>query len=32
MSAPQIDQLQKQYIHKRLLEQYKLGRLSLFYM
>ena len=32
MSAPQIDQLQKQYIHKRLLEQYNLGRLSLFYM
>lgn len=32
MSGPQIDQLQKQYIHKRLLEQYRLPRLSLFYM
>jgi hypothetical protein len=32
MSAPQIDQLQKQYIHKRLLEQYHVPRLSLFYM
>jgi hypothetical protein len=32
MSAPQIDQLQKQYIHKRLLEKYGLPRLSLFYM
>jgi hypothetical protein len=32
MSALQIDQLQKQYIHKRLLEKYKLPRLSLFYM
>ena len=32
MSAPQIDQLQKQYIHKRLLEQYRVPRLSLFYM
>jgi hypothetical protein len=32
MSAPQIDQLQKQYIHKRLLEKYNLPRLSLFYM
>ena len=26
MSAPQIDQLQKQYIHKRLLEQYHWDR------
>jgi hypothetical protein len=32
MSAAQIDQLQKQYIHKRLLEKYGLPRLSLFYM
>ena len=32
MSAPQIEQLQKQYIHKRLLEQYGVPRLSLFYM
>jgi hypothetical protein len=32
MSAPQIAQLQKQYIHKRLLEQHRVPRLSLFYM
>jgi len=32
MSAAQIDQLQKQYAHKRLLEKYRLPRLSLFYM
>ena len=32
MSAPQIDQLHKQYVHKRLLERYHLPRLSLFYM
>ena len=32
MTAPQIDQLHKQYIHKRLLEQYRVPRLSLFYM
>ena len=32
MAAPQIEQLQKQYVLKRLLEQYKLPRLSLFYM
>lgn len=32
MSGPQIDQLQKQYVHKRLLEKYNLPRLSLFYM
>ncbi len=32
MSAPQIDQLQKQYIYKRLLENHGLPRLSLFYM
>ncbi len=32
MSGPQIEQLQKQYLQKRLLEKYKLPRLSLFYM
>lgn len=32
MSAPQIEQLHKQYVQKRLLEQYNLPRLSLFYM
>jgi len=32
MSAAQIDQLQRQYVHKRLLEEYNLPRLSLFYM
>ena len=32
MSAPQIDQLMKQYVHKRLLEKYGVPRLSLFYM
>jgi len=32
MSAAQIDQLQKQYVHKRLLEKHNLPRLSLFYM
>jgi hypothetical protein len=32
MSAAQIDQLHKQYVHKRLLEKYRLPRLSLFYM
>jgi hypothetical protein len=32
MPAAQIDQLMKQYIHKRLLEKYGLPRLSLFYM
>jgi hypothetical protein len=32
MKAPQIEQLQKQYIQKRLLEQHCLPRLSLFYM
>ena len=32
MSAVQIEQLQKQYVHKRLLEKYRLPRLSLFYM
>ena len=32
MSAAQIEQLQKQYVHKRLLERFGLPRLSLFYM
>jgi hypothetical protein len=32
MTAPQIEQLQKQFVHKRLLEKYSLPRLSLFYM
>jgi hypothetical protein len=32
MSGPQIDQLQKQYVNKRLLEKYHMPRLSLFYM
>lgn len=32
MQAPQIEQLRKQYLHKRLLERYKLPRLSLFYL
>jgi hypothetical protein len=32
MLAAQIDQLQKQYVHKRLLEKHGLPRLSLFYM
>jgi hypothetical protein len=32
MSTAQIQQLQKQYTHKRLLEKYNLPRLSLFYM
>jgi hypothetical protein len=32
MTAPQIQQLQKQYVHKRLLEQYRVPRLSVFYM
>jgi hypothetical protein len=32
MPSPQIEQLQKQYVHKRLLEKYALPRLSLFYM
>jgi hypothetical protein len=32
MAAAQIGQLQKQYVHKRLLEKYSLPRLSLFYM
>lgn len=32
MPAAQLDQLLKQYTYKRLLERYKLPRLSLFYM
>ncbi|PYX42162.1 MAG: hypothetical protein DMG81_02095 [Acidobacteria bacterium] len=32
MPGPQIEQLLKQYVHKRLLEKYGLPRLSLFYM
>jgi hypothetical protein len=32
MPMAQIDQLMKQYVHKRLLEKYGLPRLSLFYM
>jgi hypothetical protein len=32
MSGAQIEQLHKQYVHKRLLERYRLPRLSLFYM
>jgi hypothetical protein len=32
MLSSQIEQLQKQYVHKRLLEKYGLPRLSLFYM
>ena len=32
MPATQIDQLLKQFVHKRLLEQAKMPRLSLFYM
>ena len=32
MTAAQIEQLHKQYVHRRLLERWKLPRLSLFYM
>jgi len=32
MNAAQIDQLRRQYVHKKLLDHYKLPRLSLFYM
>jgi hypothetical protein len=32
MNAPQIEQLHKQYLQKRLLEQHHLPRLSLFYI
>ena len=32
MPPGQIDQLQNQYVHKRLLEKYGIPRLSLFYL
>jgi hypothetical protein len=32
MSGTQIEQLQKQFVHKRLMEKYGVPRLSLFYM
>jgi len=32
MPSAQIEQLQKQYVHKRLLEKYGIPRLSLFYI
>lgn len=32
MPVQQVEQLQKQFVHKKLLEKYKLPRLSLFYM
>jgi hypothetical protein len=32
MPSTQVEQLQKQYLHKKLLEKYGLPRLSLFYM
>ena len=32
MGAPQVEQLQKQYVHKRLMERCGIPRLSLFYM
>jgi len=32
MPGPQIEQLQKQFIHKRLMEKAKIPRLSLFYL
>ncbi len=32
MAGAQIQQLQKQYVHKALLEKYRMPRLSLFYM
>lgn len=32
MPAAQIDQLHRQYVHKRLLDRYRVPRLSLFYM
>lgn len=32
MPSAQIEHLQKQYVHKKLLEKYRLPRLSLFYM
>lgn len=32
MASAQVEQLQKQFVHKKLLERYKLPRLSLFYL
>ena len=32
MTAPQIERLHKQYVQKRILERYRIPRLSLFYM
>jgi hypothetical protein len=32
MPAAQVEQLHKQYVHKRLLERFGLPRLSLFFM
>jgi hypothetical protein len=32
MPSTQVEQLQKQFVHKRLLEKYGMPRLSLFYM
>ena len=32
MPSAQVEQLQKQFVHKKLLEKYGLPRLSLFYM
>jgi hypothetical protein len=32
MPSAQIEQLQKQYVHKKLLQKYGVPRLSLFYM
>ncbi len=32
MSGPQLEQLHKQFVHKRLLEKHKVPRLSLFYL
>jgi hypothetical protein len=32
MPGPQVEQLRKQFVHKRLLEKYGVPRLSLFYM
>jgi hypothetical protein len=32
MPSAQIEQLQKQFVHKKLLEKYAVPRLSLFYM
>jgi len=32
MPSSQVEQLRKQFVHKRLLEKYGVPRLSLFYM